>query len=184
MHHSHTYCHSMLVTGYALAFADVLGLSKAERAFLGAAAMLHDVGKVYIPLSILDKPAKLTDEEFEIIRQHPVRSREILSAQPNISPEVIDIAVHHHEYLDGSGYPDRLKGDQISQSVRMLTICDIYAALIEKRAYKPAYSPRQAYGVLVDMGPKIDQSLLKIFRTVAFEVDKVATVKRKASATG
>lgn len=184
MHHSHTYCHSMLVTGYALAFADVLGLSESERALLGAAALLHDVGKVYIPLSILDKPAKLTEEEFEIIRQHPIRSREILEAQPHVSQAVIDIAVHHHEYLDGSGYPDGLKGDEISRAVRMLTICDIYAALIEKRAYKPAYSPRQAYGVLVDLGKKIDQPLLKSFRSVAFEVDKAASVKRKASAFG
>ncbi|WP_157950441.1 HD-GYP domain-containing protein [Pannonibacter carbonis] len=184
MHHSHTYCHSMLVTGYALAFSSALGLSSEEQAFLGAAALLHDVGKVYIPLSILDKPAKLTDEEFAIIRQHPVRSREILEAQPHVSQAVIDIAVHHHEYLDGSGYPDGLKGDEISRAVRMLTICDIYAALIEKRAYKPAYSPRQAYGVLVDLGKKIDQPLLKAFRSVAFEVDKAASVKRKASAFG
>ena len=136
---------------------------------------------MFIPLSILDKPARLTDEEFAIIRKHPVHSREVLAAQPQVSREVIDIAVHHHEYLDGSGYPEGLKGDEITRSVRMLTICDIYAALVEKRAYKPAYSPRQAYGVLVEMAGKIDQTLLKAFRAVAFEVDSAAAVRRKAN---
>lgn len=178
-HHSHTYCHSMLVAGYALTFAGVLGLSPQEQGTLGLAALLHDVGKVVVPLAILDKPGKLTDEEMEIIRQHPAKSRELLQGQPGILDDVVDIAAHHHEYLDGSGYPDGLKGSEISRGVRMLTICDIYAALTEKRAYKPALSPRQAYGLLVDMGAKIDQDLLKTFRQVAFEAERVASVKRR-----
>jgi len=178
-HHSHTFCHSMLVTGYAISFAKLLGASAEEVALLGIGAVVHDVGKVRIPLSILDKPGKLTREEFTLVRKHPVYSREILTGRPEIVPDIIDLAVHHHEYLDGTGYPDGLSGDEIGRYVRMLTICDIYSALTEERAYKRAFSARQAYATLLEMGGKIDQDLLHQFRPVAFRSD-LGEIRRTA----
>ena len=181
-HHSHTFRHSMLVTGYTIAFAKQLGASAEEHALLGISAMVHDVGKVRIPLSILDKPGKLTRDEFALVKKHPVYSRLILSGRPEIGPDVLDLAVHHHEYLDGSGYPDGLSGDEISRHVRMLTICDIYSALTEERAYKKAFSSRQAYATLLEMGGKIDKDLLQKFRPVAFRTD-LGEVRRSTVST-
>ncbi|MEJ8472709.1 HD-GYP domain-containing protein [Roseibium algae] len=177
-HHSHTFCHSMLVAGYAVAFAKLLGLSEEEQTLLGLGALVHDVGKVRIPLAILDKPGKLTREEYALVKRHPVYSKEILDGRPEIFPAVRDIALQHHEFLDGTGYPEGLSGDQISHLVRITTICDIYSALTEKRSYKQSYAPRQAYGILFDMTEKVDQDLLRKFQPVIFKAD-VGAVKRR-----
>ncbi|WP_346909682.1 HD-GYP domain-containing protein [uncultured Roseibium sp.] len=181
-HHSHTFRHSMMVTGFAVAFARQLGASAEEHALLGIGAIVHDIGKVRIPLAILDKPGKLTPDEFALVKKHPVYSRMILSGRPEIGPDVLDLALHHHEYLDGSGYPDGLSADQISRHVRMLTICDIYSALTEERAYKKAFGSRQAFATLLEMGGKIDQDLLQKFRPVAFRTD-LGEVRRSATPT-
>ncbi|WP_153768037.1 HD domain-containing phosphohydrolase [Labrenzia sp. CE80] len=170
-HHSHTFCHSMMVTGFAVAFANALELDAQDRAFLSVGALVHDLGKVRIPLSILDKPGELTREEYAQIKLHPVFSKEILDRRPEIAPQIRDLAVQHHEYLDGTGYPDGLGADQISRLVRILTICDIYAALTEKRSYKESFGPRQAYSILLDMKGRIDQDLLRRFRPIAFQAD-------------
>ncbi|SHM31516.1 HD-GYP domain-containing protein [Roseibium suaedae] len=170
-HHSHTFCHSMLVTVYAVAFAEALGLSERQKAFISAGALIHDLGKVRIPLSILDKPGKLDPQEMELIRKHPVFGRELIEQHSEVPSEIIKMMVSHHEYLDGSGYPEGLTADQIGPAVRLITICDIYAALTERRSYKESYSPRQAFSVLVEMKGKIDQQLLKQFRPVIFPAD-------------
>lgn len=168
-HHSHTYCHSMMVSGYAAAFADAVGLDEETARVLTLAGLLHDIGKVRIPLAILDKPEKLDEAELEQIRKHPEHGLDILSSQKGIDPRIIEIAHNHHELLDGSGYPRGLSGDEIAPLVRMLTICDIFAALTEERPYKEYYSRRVAYSILLDMGGKLDRALLKQFRPVAFQ---------------
>ena len=167
-HHSHTYCHSMMVSGYAAAFGEELGLDAETINILVHAGLLHDIGKVRIPLAILDKAGELSAEEYELVKRHPQFGREILSTQANIDDRIIETTLSHHEYLDGSGYPQGLKGDQISQLVRIITICDIFAALTEERSYKEHYSRRVAYAILLEMGPKLDKELLKKFRPVAF----------------
>ncbi|MBD8891359.1 HD-GYP domain-containing protein [Roseibium litorale] len=179
-HHSHTFCHSMLVTVYAVAFAEALGLPEEERAFIGAGALIHDLGKVRIPLSILDKPGKLDDREMAVIKKHPVFGRELVEQRSDVPKKIVDMMVSHHEYLDGSGYPAGLTADQIGLDVRIITICDIYAALTERRSYKESYSPRQAFAVLLEMKGKIDQALLKQFRPVVFPAD-VNVPRRGAS---
>lgn len=170
-HHSHTFCHTMMVAGHTVSFSKDLGLPEQTQLLMGLGALVHDLGKVKIPLSILDKPGKLTDRERRLINKHPVFSREILSGRKEVPREVAEMAVSHHEMLDGSGYPDGLKGDQISQTVRILTICDIYSALTEKRAYKDSFSPRQAFATMFQMGAKLDRELLKSFRDKMLTTD-------------
>ena len=112
---------------------------------LARAALLHDVGKAFIPVTILDKPGALTPEEMEEMRQHPRRGYDALSAQGGFPPEMLDVVLHHHEFLDGTGYPNGLSGKQISDIVRVTTIMDIYAALVEKRAYRLQFTHAKAF---------------------------------------
>lgn len=161
VHHAGTFQHCLLVTGVAAAFGRFLGLRQGDLRLLTATALLHDIGKAAIPLEILNKPHRLTDDEFEVMRQHPVIGYDMLVPQPEV-PESARLGVrHHHEYLDGSGYPDHLQGPAIPDLTRMLTVVDIYAALIEKRAYKKPRSPGEAMTVLRDIatGGKIDRAL-------------------------
>ena len=167
-HHTDSYRHCLFVTGFAVAFAQHLGMREDDQRRLTRAALLHDVGKAFIPRAILDKPGKLTDEELLEIRTHPHRGYEALSAQSDFPPEMLDVVLHHHELLDGSGYPDRLHGEQVSDIVRLTTIVDIYAALVEKRAYRLPFTHARAFSIMEGMGGKLDQQLLQAFRPVAF----------------
>jgi putative nucleotidyltransferase with HDIG domain len=163
-HHSLTYQHSLLVTGVAVAFGQSLGISKKDRQRLSFAGMLHDIGKARIPISILEKPGPLNNEEMAIMRKHPEYGYEALQSMPGIHPDMMDMVIHHHEYLDGSGYPHGLQANEISDLVRIMTISDIFGALIERRSYKGPMSGEDAYQVLLDMGPKLDKALVREFR--------------------
>lgn len=162
-HHSQTYQHCLLVTGVAAAFAQHLGLAAADRNRLSFAAMVHDVGKAMVPLAILEKPGALDADEAAIMKKHPEYGIEALKSTADLHPEMIDIVVHHHEYLDGSGYPHGLRAHEISDLVRIMTIVDVYSALIEQRAYKPPMPSQQAYDILCEMGPKLDRDLVRAF---------------------
>jgi putative nucleotidyltransferase with HDIG domain len=167
MHHSQTYQHCLLVTGVAVAFADHLKLSRVDRERLSFAGMLHDIGKARVPLAILEKPGALDFNEMVEMRNHPVYGFEMLSDPQVVSAEMLDMVVHHHEYLDGSGYPHGLKGSEISDLVRVITIADIFGALLEKRSYKPPFTGAAAYKILLDMGPKLDRDLVRAFEFVS-----------------
>ena len=166
-YHEGTFQHCLLVTGVAVGFALDLKFTDPDVKRLGLAATLHDIGKARIPLSILDKPGRLEPVEEEIMKRHPVIGYELLQDLAGISPEVLDGVRHHHEYLDGSGYPDALTAGKISDLVRLLTISDIFAALIERRSYRSPMSREDAYKVLCGMDGKLEGSLLKAFRKVA-----------------
>ena len=166
-YHEGTFQHCLLVTGVAVGFALDLRFASVDVKRLGISATLHDIGKARIPLSILDKPGRLDPGEEEIMRRHPVIGYELLKDLTGVSPEVLDGVRHHHEYLDGSGYPDGLMAPQISDLVRLLTIADIFAALVELRPYRPAMSGQSAYKILCGMDGKLEQSLVKAFRNVA-----------------
>lgn len=163
MHHNQTYQHCLLVTGVAVAFANHLRLSRADRERLSFAGMLHDIGKARIPVAILEKPSALDFAEMTEMRNHPKYGFEMLSSPRVVSAEMLDMVVHHHEYLDGSGYPHGLHAHEISDLVRMITISDIFGALIEKRAYKPPFTGAAAYKILCDMGSKLDKVLVREF---------------------
>jgi putative nucleotidyltransferase with HDIG domain len=164
-YHAGTFQHCLLVTGVAVGFAMDIRFANVGR--LGIAATLHDIGKARIPLSILDKPGRLDPDEEKIMRCHPAIGYELLKDLSGISPEILDGVRHHHEYLDGSGYPDGLTAPAISDLVRLLTVADIFAALIESRPYRPAMSGQDAYKILCGMDGKLERSLVKAFRNVA-----------------
>jgi putative nucleotidyltransferase with HDIG domain len=166
-HHEGTYQHCLLVTGIAVDFGLNLGLGKADIERLHSAAMFHDIGKARIPLAVLDKPGRLDDEERALIETHPASGYDALKGNAGISPEILAAVRHHHEYLDGSGYPDGLCSESISDVVRILTIADIFAALIEERHYKPAMPRDRAYEILRSMRGKLEMPLVAAFREVA-----------------
>lgn len=166
-HHSQTYQHCMLVTGVAVAFGQHIGLPQRERQRLSIAGMLHDLGKARIPIAILEKPGPLDVSELEVMRHHPQLGVDALGVETGLAPEMLDVVLHHHEYLDGSGYPHGLQGNEIKDLVRIMTISDVYGALIERRSYKPPLTSAAAYQMLLDMGPKLDKDLVREFRFVA-----------------
>ena len=166
-HHEGTFQHCLLVTGVAIGFALDLGFASRDVNQLGMAATIHDIGKARIPLSILDKTERLDPDEIEIMKSHPVIGFELLKDIPGISAGSLAGVRHHHEYLDGSGYPDGLTAAQLPDLVRMLTISDIFAALIESRPYKPAMPRQDAYDVLSGMEGKLERPLVDAFRHTA-----------------
>jgi putative nucleotidyltransferase with HDIG domain len=155
-YHEGTFQHCLIITGVATAFGQGHSVRRSDVLQLTIAALLHDIGKAQIPLEILDKPAKLTAEEFAVIKRHPVAGYEYLCTQKSsvISDEIADVVRHHHEYLDGSGYPDGLQGQEIKDMTRILTVCDVYGALVEQRPYRSPNSPQQAVEVLKAMAQK------------------------------
>lgn len=169
-YHDGTAQHCALVSGYTLAFAQALGAGEGQTGRLFDAAFFHDVGKAMIPLDILDKPGPLDPTEWEIMKRHVLHSYDILSRDAQTDGEIARVARDHHEYLDGTGYPQGIRGRQIDDITRIITICDIFAALTEKRAYKPPKPFDEAYSVLVSMaGTKLDPDLVRMFAKVVAE---------------
>jgi len=167
LHHEGTYQHCLIVTGIAVDFGLSLDFPKAEIERLYIAAMFHDIGKATIPLAVLDKPGKLDPDERALIETHPIAGFNALKDNDEISAEVLDAVRHHHEYLDGSGYPDGLCGESLTDLVRVLTISDIFAALIEARPYKATMSREDAYNILAGMNGKLEKPLVTAFKDVA-----------------
>jgi putative nucleotidyltransferase with HDIG domain len=166
-HHEGTFQHCLLVAGVTVDFGLSLGLAKPDIERLYSAAIFHDIGKAKIPLAILDKSGFLDDHERKLIETHPVAGYEALKENAAISPEILDAVRHHHEYLDGSGYPDAFCDGSISDIVRILTISDIFSALIERRPYRPSMPREQAYEIIRGMHGKLEMPLVAAFRDVA-----------------
>ena len=141
--------HSMNVAILLANFGRYLGLERSVLKELTLGGLLHDVGKIMTPDEVLNKPGKLTDEEFGVMRQHVVHSYDILSNTAGITPTMLEVAANHHERLDGTGYPQRLKGDQLSLYTRMSGIVDVYDAVTADRVYKQGMQPTQAFRVLL-----------------------------------
>ena len=167
-HHDGTFQHCLLVTGYMAAFANGLGMRLIDKESLTTAALLHDIGKMSVPVAILDKPGKLTAAELEVIRKHPENGHEYLTRHSSMPHGILHAVLHHHEFLDGSGYPGRLAGADIPDLTRMLTICDINAALVERRGYKEPMLQAEAAIILADMARsnKLDGDLVRAFTNI------------------
>jgi putative nucleotidyltransferase with HDIG domain len=165
-YHEGTYQHCLMVSGVVTGFGLKLGVSSTDLRRLYMAAMFHDIGKATIPVTILDKPGALDPQERAIVQTHSANGFDLLRDNPDVEAEVRDAVRHHHEYLDGSGYPDGLSGSRISDLVRILTISDIFSALIEDRRYKPSLPRNQAYDIVSGMDGKLEK-LVAAFRDVA-----------------
>lgn len=164
--------HSLRVTAIAALIGERLGLSERDMYILRTGGLLHDIGKLSIPPEILDKRGALTDDERAIMETHPVEGYRILQAfhHPRASA-IRDIVRHHHEKLDGSGYPDGLAGPQISQFARIVAVADCYEAMTSNRPYRRAMTPVQALSVLeqdAEAG-KLDPIVLRHLRDLVYE---------------
>jgi len=168
-HHNQTYRHSMMVCGYLVSFGMILGVKGEDLQRLSICGLVHDIGKAFIPLSILDKPGKLSEQDWVIMRKHPVHTRDVL-LKSDCDDDILAGAIHHHEKLDGSGYPDGLAGDDISDFARLVAVADVFSGLTEKRAYKKSMTGEQAYDVMLDMGGHLDIDLVKAFKPVALNM--------------
>ena len=140
----YTYMHSVAVCALMVSLARRLGLNDEQIRQAGLAGLLHDVGKMMIPLSILNKPGKLTDKEFEAVKNHPVEGHKMLLEGSGISEAALDVCLHHHEKVDGSGYPERITDAQISLFAKMGAVCDVYDAITSNRPYKSGWEPAES----------------------------------------
>ena len=139
----YTYLHSVAVCALMIALGKQLAYT-GDLHSLGMAGLLHDVGKMAIPDEILNKPGKLTDHEFEIVKAHPFQGWEILKQSYGVDEVALEVSLHHHEHVDGSGYPDKLSGNDLSLVARMAAVCDVYDAITSDRCYKKGWEPAEA----------------------------------------
>lgn len=173
LHHAGTYQHCLTVAGLGAAFGRHLGMGPGTVRRLAIAGLVHDIGKARISPLILDKPGMLTDAEMAIMRQHPTRGFTYLKAHSDLDDQLLEVVLRHHELLDGSGYPDGHAGGRIHDMTRIMTICDIHAALIELRSYKLPMKSDAAYAILQRMSAegKLDPALTESFKAVALGIE-------------
>jgi HD-GYP domain-containing protein (c-di-GMP phosphodiesterase class II) len=145
---AYTERHTRRVALRAVQVGELLGLSAGRLRTLAIGGLVHDIGKLSIPDAILKKPGPLDDDEYVVIQEHPDRGNSILAGLGGFSPAVRQLVRDHHERLDGSGYPRGLSADQIDLDTRILTVCDVYDALVSKRVYRGAWSHDEAMALL------------------------------------
>jgi len=159
----YTYLHSVAVCALMVNLARQLELDEQTTAELGTAGLMHDIGKVMIPTAVLNKPGRLTDEEFALAKTHSLEGYRLLSEVEGIPAMALDVVRHHHEKMDGTGYPHGLRGEEISLAARMGAICDVYDAVTSERPYKDAWSPMEAITRMREWSGHFDPQLLFSF---------------------
>ena len=165
-----THQHCLLVAGLAVAFAGTLGLQAQDRHRLAKAALLHDIGKIAVPPALLNKPGLLDAAEMRIMRKHPSQGHAMLVGR-GFEDTMLTVVRSHHEMIDGTGYPDRLTGWEIPDLVRLVTVCDVYGALIERRPYRAPIASGKAFAILSGMTGRLDGDLVRAFQPVATAFD-------------
>jgi len=140
----YTFMHSVAVCGLMISLGRQLGLERREVREVGLAGLLHDLGKAMVPPAVLNKPGKLTDAEFAVMKKHPELGHALLLETTTVGEVALDVCLHHHEKVDGSGYPHRLHADAISLYAKMGAVCDVYDAITSNRPYKAGWNPAES----------------------------------------
>lgn len=174
-HDAVLHLHSVIVSELTAAFCDHLGVSLAQQRSILRAALLHDIGKLQIPAPLLQKTGPLTSDEFLLLQTHPEVGHELLRESGETDEIVLCVARDHHERLDGTGYPRKLREGEIPAYVRIVTLCDVFAAITEYRTYAPPLSREEALQLMFAKRTRLDMPLLEKFAAM------VATMKTPKS---
>lgn len=162
-HDDYTYMHSMAVCALMVSLGRQLGLDEAAAREVGLAGMLHDMGKAMMPLEVLNKPGKLTDAEYEIMKTHPQHGWELLQEGKGVGEVALDVTLHHHERPDGRGYPHGLAGDALTRVARMGAVCDVYDAITSNRPYKAGWDPAESIAKMASWAGQFDSEIFQAF---------------------
>jgi putative nucleotidyltransferase with HDIG domain len=190
---SYTYLHCVAVSALMTMLARQLQLPEDQVREAALGGLLHDMGKAMLPLDVLNKPGKLTEEEFAIVRQHPVHGERLLRDGGVTQEAVLHIARHHHEKVNGAGYPQRLSGAELPLLTRMSAICDVYDAITSNRPYKAGWDPGESLRRMASWHGHFDETLMKSFvrsvgiypigALVRLSSDRLAVVVEQSPAT-
>jgi putative nucleotidyltransferase with HDIG domain len=168
----YTYLHCNRVAKYSIKIAQKMKLNRVQVENLNTSSTLHDIGKIHIPEEILNKPSRLTEEEFEIIKKHPSDGAEMIKG--TFYEEIAPIIEQHHERLNGSGYPKGLKGDEILLEARIIAVSDTFDAMTEDRVYRKASNAQEAFDVIKNsVGTLYDKEVVDAFEKVLREEGKI-----------
>ena len=164
--------HSKDVLKLAYLLGKAAELSNEDMDHLLLGATFHDVGKQFLPQEILCKPGKLSHQEFEVVKEHPKLGYDFMQKNSKLPEPALNIILEHHERIDGSGYPNNIKGTELSYMSKIVSVCDVYSALTTDRAYRLALSTKRALAILDSAkGSQLDSNLVELFKNkVAFEI--------------
>ena len=177
-HDDYTYAHSMRVATLLTLLGHEAGFNNDEQLLLSSGGLVHDVGKMMIPHEILNKPGRLTDEEFEIMKSHVAETMTYLDTCDDIPKGVRIIAEQHHEKIDGTGYPHNLQGKDLNELARMAAVVDVFSALTDRRVYKEPMPTEKAIKIMTEeMTSHLDQHFVKMFEKIAYDAKVIQSAK-------
>lgn len=159
----YTFMHSVAVCALMIALARQLGLDDKQTREAGMAGLLHDLGKAVMPMDVLNKPGKLTDAEFATVKTHPEEGYKLLRQSKGVSEAILDVCLHHHEKVDGSGYPKGITGETLSLFAKMGAICDVYDAITSNRPYKTGWDPAESIKRMAEWKGHFDPAIFQAF---------------------
>ena len=171
--------HAIAVCSLMIALAKALQLSETEIKQAGLAGLMHDVGKVLLPSELLNKPSRLTDEEYALVMTHPEKGYHLLLQAGIADPVTLDVCMHHHEKIDGTGYPKNLTKDEIGMFVKMAAVCDVYDAIAITRPYKLGWGAVKSFESMLRWEGHFDQEILDAFvqSVIAHPVGSIVLLK-------
>lgn len=168
-HDNYLLSHSIRVAAHLARFGQTVGLKEDSLVALSAAGLLHDIGKMEIPVTILNKPGELTPDDRQVMKSHVARSLNLMARTPDLPPAISMITATHHERLDGSGYPRGLKGEALNKLSRLVGVVDVYCALTERRPYRPPLGSEAALARMGEMNAALDPGLVATFRGLVLD---------------